>query len=54
MQKDKEKIIMVADEFDYFGSEGRAELELLMKAEALLKSVCRIAITENDTNQECC
>ena len=53
IQKDNEKIIMVADELEYPGFEAKAELELLIKAEALLKSVCKIAITENAANQEC-
>ena len=52
MQKDKEKIIMVADELDCTEAEDAAEFELLMKAEALLKSVCEFAITENAANQE--
>jgi hypothetical protein len=53
MQKDKEKIIRVADEFDYPGFEDMAELELLMRAGALLRSVCKIIITEDAANQEC-
>jgi hypothetical protein len=53
MQKDKQKIIRVADELDLHGYEDMAELELLMRAEALLKSVCKIAMTEDDANQEC-
>ena len=53
MQKDKDKIIRVADEIGNPGSEDMAELELLMRAEALLRSVCKIAITEDAANQEC-
>ncbi len=52
MRSDIEKISMVADELDYPGSGSKAELELLMKAGALLKSVCKIATTENAANQE--
>jgi hypothetical protein len=53
MQEDKKKFIMVADKLDYPRSDPKAELELLMKAEVLLKSVCKIAITEDAANQEC-
>jgi hypothetical protein len=52
MQRDTEKINMVADELDYAGSDSKAELELLMKAGVLLRSVGKIAITENAANQE--
>lgn len=52
MQEDKEKFIMVADKLDYPGSDVKAELELLMKAEVLLKSVCKIALAENAANEE--
>ena len=47
MQRDIEKIDMVADELDYPEFYSKAELELLMKAEALLKSVGKIATTDN-------
>ena len=54
MQKGySEKLSMVADEPDYPGSDAKNELELLMRAEALLKSVCKMAIAENAANQEC-
>ena len=53
VEKDKEEIVEEADEPDYPGSDAKTELELLMRAEALLKSVCKIALTENAAKQEC-